>query len=140
MSILHWLKIPFFRRSGTNYKPLIIPEKVVELIELMDNELVQYHNVPVAVESRLIVKIVRFSLKFQVLPIGTLHGLLEQVLHKELRHSYIPRTIAFFIEPDGTWVFCYGIRGRIGSDEVTQSLFIDSLLRTNSARGSNVSE
>lgn len=129
---MNFIKKLFYKPVTTNYPPQVIPEKPLELINSLDSYLVMKHKEAVDTDSKLTVKLCQIRIDLQHLSTSAILGLLTRAIMPG--HSYIPRSVAFFISADGTWNFLYGVRDFTGSDDVTVYSFIELLTRTNNAR------
>ena len=123
MNILNW----FRKTQPTNYPKQQLTNQQKETLDWLDSMLVKTANLPSA--DNLVLHAISISLQDQ--------RRWQQVLSAEVFEdfAYIPRSIAFFVEPDGTWVYVVGIRqSESCNHDFTLRMFIDLLTRTNAAR------
>lgn len=121
---------PFKRKLSTNYPPQVIPPKPLELIHLMDDWHTN-HNNPIGDKS--------FYLEEVVIPLSCQHWSLDKIFQPSpSTDSYIPRSIAFYITPNGDWVFLVGLFRTVSDTELPnmtmQRMWLELLTRTNNAR------
>lgn len=126
-----WFKKLFAK--PTNYVPQALSDKQKVLIEMLDAHLV---NVCSSTTDNTVMSLKSVNLGLFNQHYGVAYILAH--LRKEIvseGFSYIPRSIAFITQPDGTWTFVFALRATSGSvDEVVSTLFLDALIRTNAAR------
>ena len=116
-------------KSNTNYPKQELSDKQKELLDKIDLSLVNAHaNKPFS--GAMCVKMTGVPF------MQTLHSVdfMSERITLEYGDAYIPRSIALLVDPDGNWIIMYAIRCEKGSDQITTTLFIDALSRTNGAR------
>lgn len=129
----------------TRYPKQVISSKALDLIELLDNHLCEIHTANCSevtdLRSAYMMKIksVEVPLMNQFLPISVIFNQMKSSIMKsdyatQSSTAYLPRSVAFITEADGTWVFIYAVRDKIGSSRISTKMFIDCLNRTNNSR------
>jgi hypothetical protein len=116
-----------FFRQQTNYLPQVLPEKAIEVIEQCDKLFLDQsirNNCDLFILERQV------SLRDQFRSVKDI----TNAVVKDTTGYYIPRSIAFYINADGTWVFLIGIRCNQLSDSTTVGMWLELLQRTNNAR------
>lgn len=116
--------------TPANYPPQIIPPKLLELIELMDD-----HFTKESVEQSN----TNFYIEEVIIPLQFQHRALDKIFHPAVSNDYyIPRSIAFFTSANGDWVFLVGVHRRESTTPIateTQTrMWLELLNRTNNAR------
>ena len=126
------MKWQFWKKTSTNYPPQQLSPQQIMLIEELDYYLLSLNSHPVLNNTSM--KIHQIVIPFSHLFLSTEKMLNLMKSQVKTNHPYIPRSVAFIIEADGTWVFLYAMREAIGSNEVCQKMFVDCLTRTNNSR------
>lgn len=109
-----------------NYPVPAIPPKALELINIADKHLVEQS---VSNECDLFILERQISLTDQFKPIK----LIVNHITKDVTGYYLPRSIAFYTAPDGTWCFLIGIRcNQINT--ANTGMWLHILTQTNAAR------
>ena len=113
----------------THYPKQELSDKQKELLDRIDIALVNAHSGK-DFSGQMCVKMtgVNFMSTLRSVDFLTEHITLEY------GDAYIPRSIALIVDPDGNWIIMYAVRCKEGSDQITTTLFIDALSRTNAAR------
>lgn len=125
MNILSWFK------TSTNYPKSQLTDKQKQIINMFDEYCVQNNKNKMG--DHLSILSFKVGIRDQFHTPDYIMKKFTQ--NMKLDGYYIPRTIAFIVDPDGTWVFYIGIRNNLSSSTVNErELFIDALTRTNSAR------
>ena len=118
---------PFKR---TNYPKQVLPPKALEVIEQADNF---FSNQSIQNECDLFILERQISLRDQF---KSVKSIVDHIT-KDTTGYYLPRSIAFYIQADGTWVFLIGIRCNQLSDTTSVGMWLEILNRTNNARSKN---
>ena len=126
------MKWQFWKKTSTNYPPQQLSPQQIMLIEELDSYLLSLNSHPVLNNTSM--KIHQIVIPFSHLFLSTEKMLNLMKSQVKTNHPYIPRSVAFIIEADGTWVFLYAMREAIGSNEVCQKMFVECLTRTNNSR------
>ena len=117
--------------TKTNYPPQILTDKIKDILDSLDVHLSE-HTTTIPSDSCMIIKPYKIGLFSQVMPTAKIVSYLISQMPEG--YAYIPRSIAFVCEPDGTWCFRIAFRGA-GEPMVDKcEMFIDLLDRTNYAR------
>ena len=126
------MKWQFWKKTSTNYPSQQLSPQQIMLIEELDSYLLSLNSHPVLNNTSM--KIHQIVIPFSHLFLSTEKMLNLMKSQVKTNHPYIPRSVAFIIEADGTWVFLYAMREAIGSNEVCQKMFVECLTRTNNSR------
>ena len=126
------MKWQFWKKTSTNYPPQQLSPQQIMLIEELDYYLLSLNSHPVLNNTSM--KIHQIVIPFSHLFLSTEKMLNLMKSQVKTNHPSIPRSVAFIIEADGTWVFLYAMREAIGSNEVCQKMFVECLTRTNNSR------
>ena len=131
MKLLNWIKN--LLKRGTNYAPQVLNNKQLALIEMLDHHLA-VSTINVSNDMTMVVKSTEISIVLQHLTVAYLMGYIKGNMHLD-GYAYVPRSVAFVAEADGTWRFYYALRAPNGVyDEDKCNMFIELLNRTNNAR------
>jgi len=126
---MKWLNKWLFK---VNYADQVLDTKILDILDRLDSYLSE-HSAVVTDDSVMVIKAYKIALFSQILPVVKVLGNLRSKLPETF--IYIPRSIAFIHEFDGTWTFFVALRETGSSvDEIVSTLFIDALIRTNAAR------
>ena len=126
------MKWQFWKKTSTNYPPQQLSPQQIMLIEELDSYLLSLNSHPVLNNTSMKIHQIVIPFSHQFLSTEKMLNLIKSQV--KTNHPYVPRSIAFITEADGTWVFLYAMREAIGSNEVCQKMFVDILCRTNNAR------
>lgn len=130
---MNWLKRIFWPDvpQVIDYPKSVLSDVHLTLIDFIDSMLVERHIHTATVSD---MRVCRCSIP--IIDQGRSLDRLQKMLYMQVQVGgmYIPRSVAFYVESDGTWVFLYAVRGSTGSDDITKSMFIELLTRTNNAR------
>lgn len=130
---MNFIKKLFYKPVVTNYPPQVIPEKALELINSLDSYLAMHSSATIT-DGGMVVKSAKITLNFQHMSVSYLAGFIKKNIHLS-DYSYVPRSVAFIIEADGTWAFYYSLRMSDIDVNINEcNLFLDALNRTNNAR------
>ena len=113
-----------FKRA--NYPTPQIPPKALEVIESADKALVEQS---VSNDCDLFILERQISLRDQFKSVASI----VNALTKDVTGYYLPRSIAFYTNPDGTWCFLIGIRCN-QLNYANTGMWIHILTQTNAAR------
>lgn len=114
-------------KKQTNYPKQILPPKALEVIERCDNIFLEQS---VQNDCDLFILERQVSIRDQFKSVDVI----VKAITKDTTGYYIPRSIAFNIDADGTWHFYIGIRCNQLSSTTTQNLWLHILTETNAAR------
>jgi hypothetical protein len=127
MDILKWFKKP------TNYDTQAITEKQYQLITVLDELLTRHHTQTPTLEMQVYLQYIEIPLVVNVLPFVSIAKYIEKKV--KMGEAYIPRSIAFFTGPDGSWNLVYALRDEtLNSSNFTVKMWENMLGRTNDAR------
>ena len=113
-------------KSKTNYPNQVLPTKALEVIERCDTLFLE-QSVQNDCDLTIIERHVGLRDQFKSVDVIVKHIL------KDTTGYYLPRSIAFYINADGTWVFLIGIRSNI-INNINTGMWIHILNQTNNAR------
>lgn len=113
-------------KSKTNYLPQQIPAKPLELLEALDAVMLSQSEVN---EHQLMLHELQIPILDQFKSIDKLKSMINLP-----QGYYLPRSIAFYIDAAGTWVFVIGVRQPGTPNPTANNMFIELLTRTNGAR------
>jgi len=123
---MKWLNIFWVKPK---YPAQTLSDKQVEILDYIDHTLVELHkDQPVIGEMKI--KLTGVPYMKTMLPTDAI----TKRIGLEPGNAYIPRSVALVIDSEGNWTFFYAVREVVGSDDITNRLFIDCLNRTNNAR------
>lgn len=114
-------------KKRTNYPKQVLPTKALEVIEQADNF---FTNQSIQNDCDLFILERQISLRDQF---KSVKSIVDHIT-KDTTGYYLPRSIAFYIQPDGTWCFLIGIRCNQLSNSTTVGMWLELLTRTNAAR------
>ena len=128
------MKIPQWLKTKTNYPKQVLPTKVTEILDRLDTYLCDFATTMPA-DAVMVIKPYKIGLFNQHLPMQTIcKAILDMLPQGSGTYAYMPRSIAFNVEADGTWCFrvAYRMVGEYDADKC--EMFIELLNRTNDAR------
>ena len=111
----------------TNYPKQVLPPKALEVIEKCDTLFLEQS---IQNDCDLFILERQISLRDQFKSVDQI----VKAILKDTTGYYLPRSIAFYINADGTWVFLIGIRCNQLPNETLTGAWIELLQRTNNAR------
>jgi hypothetical protein len=120
-------KIKRFFSGRTSYPPQVLPPKALEVVEQADNF---FTNQSIQNECDLFILERQVSLRDQF---KSVKSIVDHIT-KDTTGYYLPRSIAFYIQADGTWVFLIGIRCNQLSNETLIGVWLHLLTMTNNGR------
>ena len=118
--------------TKASYPKQVLDTKILEILDRLDSQLVAGATT-MPTDAVMVIKPYKIGLFSQHLPMSVLCKSLLNMLPTE-GYAYLPRSIAFVTEADGTWCFriAYRIVGEYDLDKC--EMFVELLSRTNDAR------
>jgi len=125
MNILKWFS------KQPKYEGQALTDKQKDLIAQIDNKLVELHK-DTKVGGDMFVTMTTIPFMSTILPVD---NLIPRILLEQGK-GYVPRSVAFIVNPAGDWVLLYAIRKDVeqGTSIVCNTMFLNLLGRTNDAR------
>jgi hypothetical protein len=121
--------LKYFQKQ-THYPQQVIPEKAKTLILELEQFLIE--NKTSLDNTGLSVLDLQVPLADQLKSTTSMLIWFKNKMIAE--YDYIPRSIAYTIDQDGTWHFYIGVRREYQmNDEVKNNMWVDLLIRTNNA-------
>ena len=128
MKTPQWL----LRLLNKEYKPRhVLTEKELEILNRLDTHLAA-HSAAMPTDSVMVLKTAQINLFFAVKDVDAIVDAVLTCVPEG--YSYIPRSIAFFIDENGSWCYIIAIRVVGETDALTAKMFTELLSRTNDAR------
>lgn len=128
MKLPQWLTKWF---TKTNYPKQILNDKILQILDAIDSALTA-GSATMPAESIMVIKPYKIGLINQLSSVSKVATTITSAVPSG--YVYIPRSIAFVTEADGTWCFRIAFResGTMDIDKV--EMFCELLARTNDAR------
>jgi len=111
----------------THYPKQVLPPKALEVIERCDTLFLEQS---IQNDCDLFILERQVSLRDQFRSVKDI----TNAIVKDTTGYYLPRSIAFNIDADGTWHFYIGLRCNMLGNETTNNLWLHLLTETNNAR------
>jgi len=120
------------RLFNKQYKPRhSLTEKELEILNRLDTHLTE-HSATMPSAAVMVLKTAQINLFFAVKSVDCIVDAVLTCVPQG--YSYIPRSIAFFIDENGSWCYIIAIRALGEYDALTGKMFSELLSRTNDAR------
>jgi len=128
MKIPQWL----LRLLNRKYQPRqVLSEKELEVLDRLDTYLTSL-SATVQLDSVMVLKSAEINLFYAAKDVD---AIVKAVLTKvPFGFSYVPRSIAFFVDEQGSWCYLIAVRGIGEVDPLATKMFTQLLARTNDAR------
>ena len=117
--------------TKVEHPPQILNDKIKEVLDALDSYLSE-HSATIPSESVMVIKPYKIGLFSQVQPVSKIVSYL--ISQAPDGYAYLPRSIAFVCDADGTWCFRVAFREQCEMDVDKCEMFIELLNRTNYAR------
>lgn len=127
---MNWFKNLFATKAS--YPKQALDTKIIEILDTLDTFLCD-HATTMPTDAVMVIKPYKIGLFSQHLPMSVLCKSLLNMLPTE-GYAYLPRSIAFVTEADGTWCFRIAFREQGECDLDKCEMFVELLSRTNDAR------
>lgn len=128
MKVPQWL----LRLLNKNYVPRsTLTEKELEILDRLDHYLTS-HSTQIPVNSVMVLKTTKINIFYAVKDTNSIADAVLKSLPEAV--AYIPRSIAFFVDEEGSWCYIIAVREVGEVDAVTTKMFSQLLNTTNAAR------
>ena len=117
--------------AKTNYPKQALDPKILEVLDSLDSQLVAGSSACIP-DASMVVKFAEISMFYSVKSVDAIVAAVLTTVPET--YFYIPRSIAFFIDEQGSWCFSIAVREVGSMTPLEVKYFTQMLGRTNDAR------